>query len=72
MTAHWSIEDPAAVEGNDAEKQPAFAQAARFLKNRISAFLSLPHTTIDRIAIQNHLKEIGTMEGSTQTNVENN
>jgi protein-tyrosine-phosphatase len=72
MTAHWSIEDPAAVEGNDAEKQRAFAQAARFLKNRISAFLSLPHTTIDRIAIQNHLKEIGTMEGSTQTNVENN
>ena len=72
MTAHWGIEDPAAVEGNEAEKQRAFAQAARFLKNRISAFLSLPHTTVDRMALQNHLKGIGTMEGSTQTNVENN
>lgn len=72
VTAHWGIEDPAAVEGNDAEKQRAFAQAARFLKNRISAFLSLPHATIDRMALQNHLKEIGTMEGSTKTNVENN
>ncbi|KAB2662428.1 arsenate reductase ArsC [Brucella tritici] len=72
MTAHWGIEDPAAAEGNDAEKQRAFAQAARFLKNRISAFLSLPHATIDRMALQKNLKEIGTMEGSTQTNVENN
>ncbi|NVM41230.1 arsenate reductase ArsC [Ochrobactrum intermedium] len=72
MTAHWGIEDPAAVEGNESEKQRAFAQAARFLKNRISAFLNLPHATIDRMALQNHLKEIGTMEGSTKTNVENN
>ena len=72
MTAHWGIEDPAAAEGNDAEKQRAFAQAARFLKNRISAFLSLPHATIDRMGLQKNLKEIGTMEGSTQTNVENN
>lgn len=72
MTAHWGIEDPAAVEGNDAERQRAFAQAARFLKNRITAFLSLPHATIDRMALHNHLQEIGTMDGSTQKNVEKN
>lgn len=70
MTAHWGIEDAAAVEGNEADKQRAFAQAARVLKNRISAFLSLPHATIDRIALQNHLREIGTIEGSTQKNSE--
>lgn len=70
MTAHWGIEDPAAVEGNEADKKRAFAQAARLLKNRISAFLSLPHATIDRIALQNHLREIGTIEGSTQKNSE--
>ncbi len=52
MTAHWGIEDPAAVEGNEADKQRAFAQAARFLKNRISAFLNLPLSTIDRMALQ--------------------
>lgn len=72
MTAHWGIEDPAAVEGNEAERQRAFAQAARFLKNRISAFLSLPHATVDRMALHNHLNAIGTMKRSTQTNVENN
>ena len=42
MTAHWGIEDPAAVEGPDIEKERAFAQAAKYLKNRISVFLSLP------------------------------
>lgn len=70
MTAHWGIEDPAAVEGSEAEKQRAFAQAARFLKNRISAFINLPHATIDRMALQSHLKEIGRMDGNTQSNAE--
>jgi protein-tyrosine-phosphatase len=70
MTAHWGIEDPAAVEGNEADKQRAFAQAARFLKNRISAFLNLPLSTIDRMALQNHLKQIGSMEGSTSSDME--
>lgn len=72
MTAHWGIEDPAAVEGGEADKQRAFAQAARFLKNRISAFLNLPLATIDRMALQNRLKEIGLMEGRTNTDVEGN
>lgn len=70
MTAHWGIEDPAAVEGSETERQRAFAQAARFLTNRISAFLSLPLTTIDRMALHNQLQEIGTMNGSTQSKVE--
>ncbi|OCP36009.1 arsenate reductase ArsC [Ensifer sp. LC163] len=66
MTAHWGIEDPAAVEGTEVEVQQAFAQAARFLKNRISAFLSLPHSSIDKLALEQHLRQIGKMEGSTQ------
>lgn len=72
ITAHWGIEDPAAVEGSETERQRAFAQAARFLKNRITAFLSLPYATIDRMTLQKHLKEIGTMDGSTQVKVEKN
>ena len=31
MTAHWGIEDPAAVEGSDAEKEAAFIEAHRLL-----------------------------------------
>ncbi|NEI75008.1 arsenate reductase ArsC [Rhizobium lusitanum] len=65
MTAHWGIEDPAAVQGTDIEIQRAFVQAARFLKNRISAFLALPHSSVDRLALEQHLRQIGTLEGAS-------
>ncbi len=65
MTAHWGVEDPAAVDGSDADIQRAFAQAARFLKNRIMAFINLPLASIDRMALESHLKQIGALEGST-------
>ncbi|MBY5531998.1 arsenate reductase ArsC [Rhizobium leguminosarum] len=65
MTAHWGVEDPAAVEGSEVDKGRAFAQAARFLKNRISAFLSLPLSSIDKLALESHLRQIGTMEGAS-------
>ncbi|PYE21757.1 arsenate reductase [Rhizobium sp. PP-CC-3A-592] len=66
MTAHWGVEDPAAVEGTEMKKGQAFSKAARFLKNRISAFLSLPLTSIDKLALETRLREIGTLEGSTR------
>ena len=65
MTAHWDIEDPAAVLGSEADIQRAFAQGARFLKNRITAFASLPLESIDRMALETKLRQIGTMEGSS-------
>jgi arsenate reductase len=65
MTAHWGVEDPAVVSGLDIDKQRAFAQAARFLKNRILAFVNLPLVSIDRLALETKLRQIGAMEGST-------
>ena len=65
MTAHWGIADPAAVEGLEFEKQRAFSDAARFLKNRITAFLNLPLESIDTLAMQTKLRQIGAMEGAT-------
>jgi hypothetical protein len=65
MTAHWGVEDPATVEGSEFEKVQAFAQAARFLKNRIMAFVSLPLPSINRLALQTQLRKIGVMHGST-------
>jgi arsenate reductase (thioredoxin) len=59
MTAHWGVPDPAAAEGTDAEKHLAFADAYRMLNNRISIFISLPMKTLDRIALQKRLDEIG-------------
>jgi arsenate reductase (thioredoxin) len=65
MTAHWGIEDPAALEGRDIDKQRAFNEAFRFLRNRISAFISLPLKSLDKLVLTARLREIGRMEGST-------
>lgn len=67
MTAHWGIEDPAAVDGLDIDKQRAFNQAFRFMKNRISAFVALPMATIDRLSLTNRLRDIGRQDGATGT-----
>lgn len=59
MTAHWGVPDPAAADGIEAEKRLAFADAYRMLNNRISIFTSLPVDTLDRLALQKRLDEIG-------------
>ncbi len=59
MTAHWGVPDPAAVEGTEAGKRLAFADAYRMLNNRISIFTSLPMDMVDRLALQKRLDEIG-------------
>ena len=59
MTAHWGMEDPAAVEGNDAQKRRAFLQAYSALESRIKSFASLPIPTLDRIRLQQRIQEIG-------------
>ena len=66
MTAHWGIEDPAAVEGSEVDKERAFATAFKYMRNRISLFLSLPHDTIDAMALRKELDAIGRTEGATQ------
>ena len=65
MTARWGIEDPAAVEGTDIEKEAAFVAAFRYLKNRIAAFTSLPLESIDRLSLGTKLRDIGRVAGST-------
>ena len=59
MSAHWGIPDPAAVEGNEAERRIAFANAYRMLFNRISIFVNLPMASLDRLTLQRRLDEIG-------------
>jgi arsenate reductase len=65
MTAHWGIEDPAAVEGTDLAKQAAFLTAFRHMKNRIGAFINLPLRSIDRLSLGTKLRDIGALEGAT-------
>ena len=59
MTAHWGVEDPAAVEGTPADKWLAFRQAFKTLENRIKLFTSLPIASIDRMKLRARVDEIG-------------
>ena len=63
VTAHWGIEDPAAVEGDG--KRAAFETALRHLSNRINLFLALSVESIDAVALKSRLREIGNIEGAT-------
>lgn len=65
MTAHWGIEDPAAVDGPEFKQRAAFEDALRYLRNRIGAFINLPLTSIDRMALNSKLEGIGAMDGTT-------
>jgi protein-tyrosine-phosphatase len=58
MTAHWGIEDPAAVEGSEVEKLRALNMAFRYMKIRISLFTALPIRSLDAMALGTKLKEI--------------
>ena len=62
-TAHWGIEDPAVVEGTDIQKKAAFVIAMRYLRNRITAFMSLRFASLDALALETQLRTIGRMPG---------
>jgi arsenate reductase len=59
MTAHWGLPDPAAVQGNEAQRRLAFADTLRMLHNRIGIFVSLPLESLDKLSLQQRLREIG-------------
>ena len=59
VTAHWGLEDPAAVEGSDEDKREAFRKTAMMLNRRIELFSSLPLDKLDRMALTAELGEIG-------------
>ena len=59
ITAHWGVPDPAAVVGTPEEIQQAFREAFLLLDRRIILFLSLPHASIDRLALKKELDSIG-------------
>jgi arsenate reductase (thioredoxin) len=66
LTAHWGIEDPAKVEGTEFQRRAAFEQALRFMRNRITAFINLPLSSIDRMTLTAKLRGIGAMDGATR------
>jgi arsenate reductase len=59
MTAHWGVPDPAAVRGSTEQVEKAFRDAFFLLDRRISLFLSLPLSTLDRFSLKKEVDAIG-------------
>jgi len=59
MTAHWGVPDPALATGSSEHIERAFRDAYLLLERRISLFLSLPLSSLDKLAIQNEINRIG-------------
>ena len=59
VTAHWGFPDPATVEGSDEQKRAVFARTLQQIRRRVELFLSLPLETLDRLAIESNMRDIG-------------
>jgi arsenate reductase len=59
MTAHWGVPDPSRVEGSDELRARAYWDTATVLKRRIELMLALPLASLDRLAIQREITDIG-------------
>ncbi|ANY81552.1 ArsR family transcriptional regulator [Microvirga ossetica] len=57
--AHWGVPDPKAATGTEAEIAVAFDEAYRMLRRRIELLLAIPIGSIDRLALEESLREIG-------------
>ncbi|UOV03635.1 arsenate reductase ArsC [Pseudoxanthomonas sp. F37] len=59
VTAHWGVEDPAAVTGSPEQVRHAFAHALHLLQHRITLLLALKPEALDRLALETRVREIG-------------
>jgi protein-tyrosine-phosphatase len=64
ITAHWGIEDPAAVDGPG--QRVAFWNAYQALQRRITLFLALQLQSIDEMTLTGRLREIGRAESPVE------
>lgn len=62
ITAHWSVPDPAVVVGNEGEQRLAFARAFTLLERRICLFASLNPTSLERLALERQVRDIGQIQ----------
>ena len=62
MLAHWGVDDPAAVEGDESMRRHAYMKAFTELRRRVELLLALPIEKLDRLVTQQHLRDIGRMQ----------
>ena len=59
ISAHWGVPDPVTVEGDEATRRKAFADAFLVLNRRISLFANLSFDKLNRLSLQTELDRIG-------------
>ena len=59
ISAHWGVPDPAAAAGSPADIERAYRNAFFLLDRRITLFLCLPLTSLDKLAIEKEIDRIG-------------
>ncbi|MBK5552375.1 MULTISPECIES: arsenate reductase ArsC [unclassified Pseudomonas] len=61
LKAHWGLEDPSEVTGDEAAVSAAFHSTLARIETRCRAFLALPFAQLDRDALKRELDRIGTL-----------
>ena len=59
ITAHWGMPDPAAATGTEDQIRKAFTGTAAMLRRRIELLASLPLQSLDRLALERQVRDIG-------------
>ena len=61
LKAHWGLEDPSDITGDEARIAAAFHSTLARIETRCRAFLELPFAQLDRDALKRELERIGTL-----------
>jgi arsenate reductase len=59
ILAHWGMPDPAAVAGDESTRRRAFDLALQLIRRRIDLLLALPANALDRMVLEQRVREIG-------------
>lgn len=59
LKAHWGLEDPSDVQGDEAEISAAFKATLAHIERRCRAFLALPFDDLSRDELSHELARIG-------------
>jgi arsenate reductase len=61
LKAHWGLEDPSDIKGDEATISAAFHATLAHIETRCRALLALPFAQLDRDALERELERIGTL-----------
>ncbi|EJN37762.1 protein-tyrosine-phosphatase [Pseudomonas sp. GM84] len=61
LKAHWGLEDPSDVTGDEASIDAAFSATLAHIEKRFQAFFALPFDALDRDQLKRELDRIGAL-----------